>query len=224
MRHFRARAAKPCDIATVEGRCERRFGRNLLPLLPGVPLLYPPEIRRNAVRKLTLSLIAGAAAIAAGGVAFAQAAPAGKALTRADVQQHSAQAFERMDANQDGKIDQADRDARQKTRFDRVDADGNGAITYAEFTAARGERAERGQPGEGGERMGRRGGHRMGMRGHGSFGRMIEADANGDGAITQAEFQAAAVQRFDRADADKNGTVTREERKAARPQRSADAS
>jgi Ca2+-binding EF-hand superfamily protein len=178
------------------------------------------------VRKLTLSLIAGAAAIAAGGVAFAQSAPAGSAVTRADVRQHSAQAFERMDANKDGKIDQGDRDARQKTRFDRVDADSNGAITYAEFTAARGDRAGRGDRSEDGERMGRRGGHRMsmGMRGHGGFGRMTDADANGDGAVTQAEFQAAAVQRFDRADADKNGTVTREERKATRQKRSAEAS
>jgi hypothetical protein len=63
----------------------------------------------------------------------------------------------------------------------------------------------------------------MGMRGHGGFGGMTDADANGDGAISQAEFQAAAVQRFDRADADNNGTVTREERKATRQQRSAEA-
>jgi hypothetical protein len=171
------------------------------------------------VRKLTLSVLAGGAAIAAGGAAYAQAGPsAGGDLTRTEVQQRTAQAFERMDANSDGKLDQADREARHKARFDRIDADNNGAISYAEFTATHGERAKRGDSTERGERMGRRGGrgdHRMGMRGHGGFmGRMDGADS--DGAITQAEFQAAALQRFDQADADGNGTVTGEERKAAR--------
>ena len=168
------------------------------------------------MRKLTLSLLAGAAAIAAGGAAYAQAgAPAGGELTRAAVEQRTAQAFQRIDTNGDGKIDQADREARHKARFDRIDADSNGAISYAEFTAKRGDRAE------GRERMGRRGGrdgHRMGMRGlrgHGGFVRGM-ADADKDGAITQAEFQTAALQRFDRVDADNNGTVTREERKAVR--------
>jgi hypothetical protein len=167
------------------------------------------------VRKLTLSLLAGAAAIAAGGVAYAQAPSAGGELTRAGVQQRAAQAFERMDANSDGKLDQADRAARHKARFDRIDADSNGAISYAEFTATHGERAERGDRAGRGERMGRggRGGHRMDMRGGFMGGK---ADAGSDGAITQAEFQAAALQRFDRSDADNNGTVTAEERKAAR--------
>jgi Ca2+-binding EF-hand superfamily protein len=45
------------------------------------------------------------------------------------------------------------------------------------------------------------------------------ADADKDGAITQAEFQAAALTRFDRLDADKDGTVTPEEAKAARDSR-----
>lgn len=164
------------------------------------------------MRKSTLFLLTGAAAIAAGGVAYAQAPSAGGDLTRSEMQQRTALAFERTDANDDGKLDQADRDARHKARFDRIDADSNGAISYTEFTAVHGDRTERG------ERIGRRGGRdgqRMGMRGHGgSMGRM--ADADSDGAITQAEFQAAALQRFDRADADDNGTVTREEREAAR--------
>lgn len=171
------------------------------------------------MRKLTLSLLAGAAAIAATGAADAQAKPsAGGELTRAEVQQRTAQAFQRVDANADGKLDQADRDARHKARFDRIDADSNGAISFAEFTAVRADRA---QSSERGEQAGRRGGHegrRMNMRGmhrHGGF-MSKAADANGDGAISQAEFQAAALQRFDRADADSNGTVTIKERKAAR--------
>jgi hypothetical protein len=46
------------------------------------------------------------------------------------------------------------------------------------------------------------------------MGRM--ADANKDGAVSQAEFTQAALQRFDQADANKDGKVTRDERQAAR--------
>ena len=53
-----------------------------------------------------------------------------------------------------------------------------------------------------------RGGHLLGMRGNG--------DANSDGTLTQGEFTAAALARFDAADADNNGTVTAAERKARR--------
>jgi Ca2+-binding EF-hand superfamily protein len=63
------------------------------------------------------------------------------------------------------------------------------------------------------------GGHRMGKGGHGGammgmLGKM--ADTNNDGAITQAEFTAAALKHFDTIDADHNGTVTAAERQAAR--------
>jgi hypothetical protein len=71
-------------------------------------------------------------------------------------------------------------------------------------------------------------GHEGGMGGerhHGRMGRhgggmgmmmMHMADANKDNAVSQAEFTAAALQRFDRADANKDGQVTKEERQAAR--------
>jgi hypothetical protein len=91
------------------------------------------------MRKLTLSVIAGAAAIAFGGVAYAQPAEApqaSQAMTRAAVEQRAEQAFDRLDTNHDGKLDQADREARQKIRFDRVDANHDRAVSYAEFTAA----------------------------------------------------------------------------------------
>jgi Ca2+-binding EF-hand superfamily protein len=44
------------------------------------------------------------------------------------------------------------------------------------------------------------------------------ADTNSDGAITTAEFTAAALQRFDAMDTNKDGQVTPEERQAAREQ------
>ena len=170
------------------------------------------------MRRPSLILIASAVALAAGGIAYAQQAPAPeRELTRAAVEQRSAQMFDRLDANHDGRLDQADRADRQKTRFDRVDSNHDGSVSYTEFTAmhARLDGARQ-------ERAGRRGGHRMAARafGRGRFagrgGMLRLADADKDGAITKAELQSAALARFDRLDANKDGTVTADEAKAAR--------
>jgi hypothetical protein len=60
-----------------------------------------------------------------------------------------------------------------------------------------------------------RGGH--GKRGgHHGMMMMGKADTDGDKAISQAEFQTAALARFDAADANKDGQVTAEERQAQR--------
>jgi len=181
------------------------------------------------MRKLTFSLIAGAAALAVGGTAMAQQAPAPRQpMTRAAAEQRAAQTFDKLDANRDGKIDPADRALREKARFDRVDANHDGQLSYAEFTAMHDRRdGARGGRGPQGAERGDRGEHRMAMRGpgrggHDGFrggfrgGMSRMADADKDGAITKAEFQAAALTRFDRLDADKDGTVTRDEAKAAR--------
>ena len=92
--------------------------------------------------------------------------------------------------------------ARLDARFARLDTDrdGNGALSPTEF-AARGDRAERGE--------GRRGGRRR-------FGGGAGVDANGDGTISRAEFQARALARFDRGDLDRNGVLTAAERQQAR--------
>lgn len=184
------------------------------------------------IRKISL-LTLGAALIAVPVIA----APGGKAdadgnavVTRAEAQAHAAQMFARLDANRDGQVDAADRAAhraeRQAKRFASLDADSNGAISKAEWDqhsadraakwADRGDkRAAAGEAGEGkrhGMRgPGKRGGHH-GMRG----GMMAKADTNGDKAISQAEFQTAALARFDASDANKDGQVTAEERKAQR--------
>ncbi|QYU70887.1 EF-hand domain-containing protein [Leptolyngbya sp. 15MV] len=47
-------------------------------------------------------------------------------------------------------------------------------------------------------------------------GMLRQADTNGDGAISRAEFEAAAAQRFARMDTNGDGTVSTEERRAAR--------
>lgn len=169
------------------------------------------------MRKLTISLLAGATVLAASGAALAQDRPARDAdMSRSAAEQRAAEAFQRMDANGDDKVDSADREARHKAHFDRIDADGNGSLSYAEFAAMHGK--------QGGERAGRSGKHdgpRMGMRGMRSghaMGMHGISDADKDGTLTQAEFTAAALARFDAADVDKNGTLTAAERKAQRDQ------
>ena len=152
-----------------------------------------------------ISLVGAVAA----GAAYAQQ-PAqeqhDRTVTRAEAQTKAAELFARMDVNKDGKLDAADRSARRNMVFDRLDTDKNGAISREEFNA-RPQRPE-GEAGKPGAR-GHHGAH--GRHFGGGFGRL----ARNDGPITQAEFTARALQRFDQADANKDGQVTKEERQAA---------
>ena len=91
--------------------------------------------------------------------------------TRAEVQTRAAEMFARMDVNQDGKLDTADRAAKRAER---------GEKRAAADEAGQGKRhAMRGH-------HGKRGGHHA-MR------MMGKADTDGDKAISQAEFQTAAL-------------------------------
>lgn len=169
-------------------------------------------------KSLTLSL-ATAAALVAAGAAYAQPEsrpePRGE-TTRAQAEQRLTEMFGRMDANSDGVLNEADREAARRQTFDSIDTDKDGAISFAEFEARRGERresrAERGPGGSPERGFARRGGP-GGPRGSGMARR---ADADKDGTVTQAEFTTAALARFDRADADKNGAISLEERRDAR--------
>lgn len=175
-----------------------------------------------------ISLLTLAAALVAVPVLAAPGGDGDAVQTRAEAQARATQMFAKMDANKDGKLDATDRAAQRAERqakiFASLDADGNGSISKAEWDkhgadratkrAERGEkRAEAGEAGEG-KRHGMRGGH--GKRG-GHHGMMMgKADTDGDKAISQAEFQTAALARFDAADANKDGQVTPEERQAQR--------
>lgn len=173
----------------------------------------------------TLSLTALACAALSTG-ALAQPAPGGQRpersapTTRAEAQARAAEMFARMDANKDGKLDQADRAAREGERFARLDTNKDGSLSRDEFAAARKPREGAGE----GQRMGRQGGEGhhglMGGRKHGRgrMGAMIGrmADANKDGTVTRDEFLAAHVRRFDMIDANKDGTISAEERQTAR--------
>ncbi len=118
--------------------------------------------------------------------------------------------FAKMDANNDGTLNAADREARKQARrtkmFAALDADNNGQISRDEFMNH--------------EHEGKRGkGHKMGKRGHRGGKMMLRmADTDKDGNISQAEFTAAAMSRFDKTDANNDGQVTAEERQAHREQ------
>lgn len=160
--------------------------------------------------------------------------------TRAEAQAEAAQLFARLDINRDGKLDAADRLARQaqrqEARFAAMDANKDGAISKAEWDKHAADQAARAQerrtarmaargskdtatgdaarPGERAH-MGRSGGPRHAMMHGGRSGRHFGGPA-GDKAVTQAEFVAQALARFDAMDANKDGKVTKEERAAAR--------
>jgi len=169
---------------------------------------------------LTLTLSAAALALGAGSVAYAVQGKNGPdadgngVVTKAEATTHAAARFAKMDVNQDGVINAADREAKRAEKFAEMDTDGSGEISQSEMTAAhearmekRGERREmRGERGERGERAGKRGG----------MDRMMQADTNGDQAISRAEFDAAAQARFTKADTDNDGSITETERKERR--------
>ena len=175
-----------------------------------------------ALPKLSKKAVIGISAVALAAVAgTAYAAQRMDAMTRADVQARSIEHFAKMDSNKDGKLDATDRAAHQAAMFDRLDGNKDGSVSREEFAAARpgpgpdGEHMVRREDGAGGGR--RHGGRHGGRGGHMGGGAHLlgMADANKDGAITQAEFTAASLAMFDKADANKDGTLTREERRAA---------
>lgn len=184
------------------------------------------------MKKITL-LTLGAALIAVPVLAAPGGAGKGgmdpnRTVTRTEAQAHAAAMFAKLDVNKDGKLDAADR-AAQRTEmhakmFAAIDTDGNGSISRAEWDKHGADRAaKRAERGEKHADAGERGeGRPHGMRGpHGKRGghhgmMMGRADANGDKVISQAEFQTAALARFDAADANKDGKVTPEERAAQR--------
>lgn len=134
-------------------------------------------------------------------------------VTRAELTAALDKRFAEIDKNKDGKISQDERDAAHEARFaehfKEMDKDGNGQISMAEMQAA--HQARKDMHGQGW-------GHHRGMR-HGRHGEagghkgMMDADK--DGVVTKAEFQARALAMFNRADANNDGTVTKAEHEAA---------
>lgn len=117
-------------------------------------------------------------------------------LTLAELRAGIADRFQKMDANRDGKVDEAEQTALREARKERWEAR---KAKMAERGIERPERPERGDRPHRGER---------GLRG--------KLDANSDGSITLAEMEAPAIERFQRMDTNGDGTVTKAEHEAAR--------
>ena len=175
------------------------------------------------MKKQLTFLTLGAALIAVPVLAAPGAADRDATQTRAEAQTRAAEMFAKMDANKDGKLDASDRAARrtemQAKMFDRLDANKDGSISKAEWDQHSADRAAKRS--DRGEKRVDAGDGKRGMRGHhgkrGGHGMMMaRADTDGDKAVSQAEFQAAALARFDAADANKDGQVTAEERATQR--------
>ncbi|NML96049.1 EF-hand domain-containing protein [Novosphingobium olei] len=163
-------------------------------------------------------------------------------VTWAEAKAKADEMWTKLDVNGDGKLDQADRDAKLAKKFDEIDTNHDGSISRDEFVAH--HRAMKGPmdgPGRGepgapppptagasgpmaGGPDGPMRGHR-GMRGPGHGGPggdmmggpmvAMMADANKDGVVTRAEYDAAVKAHFDKVDTNHDGKITREERRAA---------
>jgi Ca2+-binding EF-hand superfamily protein len=172
-----------------------------------------------------LSIYAGLMAFSAMSASAIYAAPDGRAdqdgdrvVTKAEAMAAADAVFTKMDANGDGTLNDGDKTAMLAKRFAAIDTDKNGAISQAEFMAAHDMRGERRA-----DRREKRMEHRkMGKRHEREGGRdgrmdiMARADSNGDKAISQSEFRAAAEARFAKADTNKDGSISPDERKAGR--------
>ena len=170
------------------------------------------------MKKIAIGL--SLAALAVAGTAMAEQAwgPGQRdaTVTRADALARAAQMFDRLDVNNDGKLDPADREAMHAAMFDKIDTNKDGQLSRAEFMAMRPDMGGHAMGGEGpkmdGDHMGA--GH---MGGHGMGGMMLMrmADTNHDGTVSKDEFMAAAATRFDSADTNHDGSLTPAERQAA---------
>lgn len=136
-------------------------------------------------------------------------------LTRAAFIEARVARLTALDADRDGTVSVAEREAamqakraeRADDRFATLDANGDGSISRAEFDAghaARPDRAERG-PGPERARSGPRGGPRHAMRG---------PEGRERGPVVISEVAAKLGEQFDKMDADRNGVVTADERRA----------
>ncbi|WP_299830764.1 EF-hand domain-containing protein [uncultured Roseobacter sp.] len=132
-------------------------------------------------------LIAATAIAVAGGAVYARGGHHGAPID-----------FETLDSNSDGQITKEEMQARGAARMASADTDGDGFLTKEELEAAGAERARA------------------------FASRMIERlDANADGKLSAEEMQKPdraerAERRFDRVDTDGNGTISEAEFDAAR--------
>ena len=103
------------------------------------------------------------------------------------------QLFARIDANSDGKIDQAEFATLQQVRFRQLDADQSGTLTETEMQS-------------GGQR--RQGNAQRQANPHQRF---VRLDTNANGTLTEEEYLAGQMAMMTRLDADQDGAISADE-------------
>lgn len=173
-----------------------------------------------------VAILAGLGLLAITGSAIAQPSDGprrerGADINRQQVIERTAQRFDRLDRNHDGRLTAEEaqearnehREQRAGRAFARLDLDRNGSVTQAEFEQARSQlRGQRGEPRA--ERGMRRGGRFM-RRAHNADAMRSGRMFGEQGFITREQFQERALARFDRQDQNRDGTVTIAERREA---------
>ena len=184
---------------------------------------------------LSGTILAGGAAVAqapggGGGMMMRADTNGDGVITREEFLAQAAERFQRMDANQDGKLSgdelrgpmaaraqggaitkeafMAEADA----RFQRLDTNHDGKITKDEMAALQARFRERdGDAGKGAPPP--PGGEMRGPRGHGGW--FEKLDANHDGRISREEMRAEADKHFDKLDTNHDGFLDKAELEAA---------
>lgn len=158
------------------------------------------------LKSLTAAALLGTVAL--GGLAYAQTTPAPAPARHM-----------KADANGDGKITRAEFLARAEASFARRDTNKDGVLTQDERRAGKAGKAHKRKGATGGmggpfipaqdastpQADGAMQGRRGGTRGPGAG--MARMDADKDGRVTRAEFDAASRTRFERMDTNRDGTV-----------------
>lgn len=182
-------------------------------------------MKKSTLAASAAVLLTAATALYAVYPAFAEPGrdPMGDAtVTWADAKAKVDMMWTRLDVNKDGVLNQADRDAKMAEMFDTIDTNHDGSISKTEFMEHHRKMMEGGWKGRDGARgemppppPGAGMGMMMGPGAHMMRELAEKADANHDGTITRAEFDAAAKARFDAADTNHDGKLTAAERRAA---------
>jgi len=142
-----------------------------------------------------------------------------KAARTAKREERAAWKFDGLDANADGVISKDEYDAKRAERSEkmkaRLDVNNDGVVDEADREAMKAKReakkaeraarrAEREANGETRAKGEKRGGKRARMRGP-------NPDANGDGVVTRAEYEASTLAMFERLDKNSDGVLTKGE-------------
>lgn len=144
------------------------------------------------------TLVIAAATLAAGGAIAGE--PAEPGMHRAG---HPM--VMRLDTDQDGKVSREEFEAGHAERFAQLDADGSGGLSFEEMAAGMHRHAHgKGQgKAEGDRQAGERGERRLQYLQE----RYAAADADGDGSLSRAEFDALGAARFGHMDANGDGAI-----------------